>query len=92
MLVSFLAREAADFKWKSLDSKVEYLRRMDEEIEEKLSEIDAGNFVHVVSLTNLGLVTRELVLTPTPWCPDRVVKLLLPSTPRGGIGVSVEEK
>lgn len=84
LLEAFLEREAYDFFaiFDARGGKQEYLERMYKEIND-ISDKNPCDFICVQSLTNQGMLQRELVLTPTNWKPEAGrLELFLPSSPR----------
>lgn len=108
LLEAFLYREIEDYNWlpdderesrgrkdwptKKMRQKV-FFNRMKESIIKQLSLITSGaNYIKVQSLSNMGLVERELTLTPWPWDHENIVLILLPPCVNGGVNVCVQAK
>ena len=69
-----------------------YVRKLFKMITEwKLYDYKKFDYIHIQSLTNLGLLGSELVLTCRAWDAGRSLYLFMPPTPRGGIGFSIKE-
>ena len=92
IVVAFLNREADEFRWKCWFNKYIYIGRMLRLINGHLAKIEKANYIHIESLTNLGLIQRVLTLTPKQWDEKGAVRLMLPPNPHGRIGVSVTER
>jgi len=67
---AFLLREADDYPKYREDSleREKWLRTVQSKIKEKLAGYKGkANYIRITSLTNMGLVDRELKLTAHPW-------------------------
>ena len=95
VLLAFLDREAHQYNWAhpgGEQRRLAFVEKMLKMIEKRYSEIPAANYVHIESITNMGLVGSELILSGTPWCYEIDVFLSLPPNPRnGGISMRTEE-
>jgi hypothetical protein len=95
---AFVEREANQFLWDPATplAKAMFISRMRDLIysyEESVRPMGGVNFVRIQSLTNMGLVEAELVLTPALWkSTGGVLELYLPNSPRGGVGHSFKPK
>lgn len=86
LLRAFLEREADDYFWTN-ERKRKFISRMESMIKENLFLISGADFVCIQSITNIGLVCRELRLTGQPFESGVNVEMSLPPNPRNG-GVS----
>lgn len=86
-VLEFLKRELNEFRYKNEDSKSRYLEEYCDKIDSALASVESGDFIHIDSITNLGLVQRTLTLTPVPWKYGNSYSLSLPPSPRGGISI-----
>jgi hypothetical protein len=97
LLRAFLRRESEDFKFSLESSREEYLVRMESLIDAGLSNLPAkGNYIHIESLTNMGLMVRCLTLSASEYdytLDARCLLRLLPNSPApvNGVGVYSEE-
>lgn len=93
ILRAFLEREALMYHWKDETGREEFVDRMFKTIleyrDDKLPIHGQGyNYIRIQSITNMGLLDSELMLTADPWNSERSLVCLLPPSPRGGIGFS----
>lgn len=96
ILRAFLEREASMYQWKpNTNNRQEFIDRMFDTLVNKKSDNlfsqNGYNYIHIVSLSNMGLVTSELVLSGHPWDSGTDLQCLLPPSPRGGIGFQEED-
>lgn len=95
LLKAFLEREADDYFWANEirqdktgeERRKNSISRMESMIKENLFPISGADFVCIQSITNIGLVCRELRLTGQPFESGVNVEMSLPPNPRNG-GVS----
>lgn len=81
LLVAFLKREAEDFR---LSDSKDYELRMLNQLETKLREFPDGlDYIMIQSISNMGLVDRSLILTPSNWSMSGTLVCLLPPSPNG---------
>lgn len=97
ILRAFLRRESYMFWYQGKDEQdVErkaFCRKLFKMINEWSPENghDKFDYVHIQSLTNMGLLGSELVLTCNRWKTGQSLYLFLPPVKRGGIGFSIRE-
>ena len=92
ILRAFLEREAFMYRWKpetAHEHRTEFIEAMFSKL---VNNVSSGyNYIHIQSITNMGLVDSELVLSGDPWDHKTDLYCLLPPSPRGGIGMSERE-
>ena len=97
LLSAFLIREADDYDWRpetKLGNRRKFISKMRKMIISNLEKIEGGaDYICIRSISNMGLTTRELRLTPVEWSSRRLVIINLPPNPRnGGINISIKDK
>ena len=89
---SFLEREAMMYRWKNLDNRRKFIDRMFSELTDcDWLPDEHFDYVHIQSLSNMGLVTSELVLTCARWKSGQSLYLCLPPNPRGSLGETIRK-
>ena len=98
ILKAFLDRESRMFNWAKSGEvgRLAFAAGLFDKIvhfsdsREELPLIEKFNYIHIQSLTNMGLIDSELVLTAKHWDSKDSLYLFLPPSPRGGIGFSIK--
>lgn len=80
LVKEFIKREAQDFR-----HRLNTQEKTNNWVDNLLSKINAGlssehgkaNYLSIKSLSNVGLLNRQLVLTPDPWGPKGMVVVTL---------------
>ena len=93
ILRAFLEREANMYLWKQDGGqdtrRQEFIDRMFGII---TNDIDGEfDYVHIQSISNMGLMTSELVLTCKNWAHGKSAYFSLPPSPRGGTTPHIKE-
>lgn len=95
LLIAFLIREAYEFtSITTKDSAADYCTAIVDQMEAELSNYDGADYVHIESLSNMGLMYRRLTLTPQEWKTGIELTFFLPPAPppRGRVSVSVKRE
>ncbi len=98
ILRSFLDRESRMYRWIP-DEGAETRRKafVDKCFDRILNfwdgklPLEKFNYIHVQSLTNMGCLDSELVLTAKDWDTKQSLYLFPPPSPLGGIGFQIKE-
>lgn len=90
ILLAFLARESFMYNWARTgeEGREKFVKKMYDAITSTRPG-QAFNYVHIQSITNMGLLDSELVLSGEPFDSENDIFLTLPPSPRGGIGVLI---
>lgn len=95
LIRAFLVRESKMYNWvNGLDGpecKKFIERMMSQILEAGNPENPAFNYVHVQSITNLGLLDSKLVLSSSHLDPSRDLYMALPPSPKGSLSVKIVE-
>lgn len=95
LLKAYLRREAEDYQWRDgIDGpgSLDFQQRMFDAITHYESD-QKVDFVVICSITNIGLVQRELRLTAKEWDFGRNLIVNLPPNPRNGTcNFSIQER
>ena len=95
IIVAFLVREAHEFRAinEDVSKSTDYVTNIIDQMNAALLPIDGADYVHIISLSNMGLMYRTLVLTPVEWKSGRIVYITLPPAPppRGRISVRIQK-
>ena len=95
ILRAFLRREADMYWWKKDGGekrrRQSFIDRMFKTIVSKYPE-EAFDYIHIQSISNMGFVTSELVLSAQRYKTGRDVYLSLPPSPKGGISFTIKER
>lgn len=91
ILRAFLDRESQMYNWARTgeEGRKAFVNRMFE----KLTQPTAAklDYIHIQSISNVGLLESELVLTALNWGHGRSLYALLPPSPKGGIGHCIKD-
>ena len=99
LIQAFIQRESEDFNFKGVinnttaeERKNSYLSSMLKHIEDELVKYTSADYISIQSLSNMGMLTRELKITPVQYSYGKVVELYLPNSPRGIVGSSIKDR
>lgn len=102
LLSSFIEAELLEFPWgdrvvngKTKDERIEEARQgYFSQLERELDKYEKADYIRIQSLSNMGLMYRELTLTAHPWVFGEDVIVLLPPAPppRGGLSSSLKKR
>lgn len=92
ILRAFLNRESRMYDWGKTGEKGRraFVKRMFDGIVKK--EAEPCNYVHIKSITNMGLVDSQLVLSGHPWDTEIDAHINLPPSPNGGLSFSFKPR
>lgn len=92
IITAFIDRESRSYRWQAEDRREIWRDKIVQELMDHNEGKPAFNYARIQSMTNMGLVDAELVLSTQQFDFKRGdIKFLLPPSPRGGIGISTGE-
>lgn len=92
LVLAFLEREANYYRFSDIAKRHEFICRMRRLIDDGLAKLpEKGNYIHIESITSLGQLQAELVISAADYAFSPDAKCLLPPGPSGGVNVYEEE-
>lgn len=93
ILRAFLERESDCYRWLP-ETEKEHRKEFIDKLFKTITEAGGYgpiNYVHIRSITNMGWMDSELVLTGKPWGWGKSAYINLPASPRGNASISIQE-
>lgn len=87
LVEAFLMVEVKEFRYHPETTHEMVLKRYVDALNAEIEKVPAADYLVIQSLSNLGVVSRELKITPTPYKHGEICTVLLPPAPppRGGL-------